>query len=247
MNTDFSNTRYARFVPLPLIGTKGMKKIRKAKVSVVGAGGLGSVSAVQLTALGVGKIKIFDKDIVELSNLQRQMLYRENDVGKPKVLAAKKFLMNLNPEVEVEVIQEEISEDNVSLVSNSVNFVVDALDRFKPRFAVNRECLKKDIPFLFGAISGLSGNAMTITKENTCLECLFSHVDDDSLPKTSQTGIHPSIIQIIGSLQVAEATKIMIGEKPQLINKLQFCDIGTMEFTKLDVKKNPNCFCSSIK
>ena len=247
MNDDFSNTRYARFVPLPIIGSKGMKKIRNTKISIVGAGGLGSVSATQLTALGVGKIQIFDKDYVELSNLQRQMLYRESDVGKPKVVAAKKFLMDLNPEVEIEAIQEEITEDNVNLVSNGVGIVIDAFDRFKPRFIVNKECLKKNIPFLFGAVSGLSGNAMTITRESTCLECLFKHVEDESLPNTSQTGIHPSIIQIIGSIQVAEATKIMIGEIPELLNKLQFCDIGTMEFIAMNVKKSSTCFCSKIK
>lgn len=238
---DFSTGRYSRFVLLPSIGVRGMKKIRRARVSIVGAGGLGSVTASQLTALGVGYLRLIDKDVVELSNLQRQMLYREKDIGKPKVNVAKKFLENLNPDVEIEVIQEEITTKNVELVTDNVDFIIDALDRFTPRFIINRKCLEKDIPFLFGAVSGLTGNAMTVVRGSTCIECLFGHVDDQTLPSTIDTGIHPSIIQLIGSLQIAEATRLMLKEEPQLINRLLFIDIGSMLFDSLEVKSKNNC------
>ncbi len=233
---DLTTGRYSRFIVLPSIGVEGMKKIRRARVSIVGAGGLGSVTATQLTALGVGYLRLIDKDVVELSNLQRQMLYREKDVGKSKVQAAKKFLEYLNPDVEIKIIQEEITTKNVELVTDNVDFVIDALDRFTPRFAINKKCLEKDLPFLFGAVSGLTGNAMTVVRGSTCIECLFGHVDDKTLPVSSITGIHPSIIQLIGSLQVAEATRVMLKEEPLLINSLLFIDIGSMLFETLNIK-----------
>ncbi len=238
---DFTTSRYSRFVLLPSIGVKGMKKIRRARVSIAGAGGLGSVTATQLTALGVGYLRLIDKDVVELSNLQRQMLYREKDIGKSKVQAAKKFLENLNPDVEIEIIQEEITTKNVELVTDNVDFVIDALDGFTPRFAINKKCLENDLPFLFGAVSGLTGNVMTVIRGSTCIECLFGHVDDKTLPSTTDTGIHPSIIQLIGSLQIAEATRVMLKEDPLLTNRLLFIDIGSMLFDSLDIKSKNNC------
>lgn len=244
---DYLNSRYSRFVALPTIGKLGMKKIRKSKAVVIGAGGLGSVTTTQLVALGIGSLRLIDGDIVELSNLQRQLLYRENDVGEPKVEAAKRFLEELNPDVKIEIIHENVSEKNVKKVIDSVDFVVDALDKFTPRYIVNRECLEENIPYLFGAVSGLSGNAMTVTRESVCIECVFKEVDDSKLPSNLETGIHPAIIQIIGCLQVSEATKIMTGEEPALLNKLQFCDLGSMQFDALEVKPRDDCFCSRYK
>ena len=239
--TDYSTTRYSRFVALPSIGQAGMKKIRKARAAVVGAGGLGSVTATMLVALGIGYIRLFDNDIIELSNLQRQTLYRKTNAGMPKVVVAKKFLNELNPDVEIEIVQEEIHSENVQQVTNNVDFVIDALDKFSPRFVLNRQCLEEDLPFIFGAVSGLTGNAMTVIRGSTCIECLFGHVKDDKLPSTAEIGIHPSIIQIIGNLQIAEATRIMLKEKPLLVNKLQFMDIGSMQFDTLNVKSRKDC------
>ncbi|MFW9924782.1 MAG: ThiF family adenylyltransferase [Candidatus Thorarchaeota archaeon] len=243
MQGKYSESRYSRFVPLPNIGEKGMDMIRKAKVAIVGAGGLGSVTATQLVTLGVGYVRLFDKDVVETSNLQRQLLYRQKDVGKQKVVVAKKFLENLNPDVEIDIIAEKISADNVHLATEKVDFVVDALDRFTPRLMLNRECLKNNIPYLFGAVSGMNGNAMTVIHGSTCLECLFGHVKDENLPSNLDTGIHPAIIQIIGSLQVAEATRIMTAQKPLLVNHLLFCDIQTMYFESINVNNKANCIC----
>jgi len=241
---EFKDSRYSRFAAIPVIGSVGVRKIRKAKVTVVGAGGLGSVTAPQLTALGVKYLRIIDQDIVELSNLQRQTMYRDIDIGKSKARVAKKFLEELNPEVKIETIEEKISQDNAKIAIDNVDFVVDAVDRFSPRLVINKACLEKNIPYLFGAVSGLSGNTMTVTRGNTCIECIFSHADDSKLPTSLEVGIHPSIINIIGSIQVAEATRIMLHEKPLLLNKLQFCDIGTMQFETLSVKTRDDCFCS---
>ncbi|MBN1329784.1 MAG: HesA/MoeB/ThiF family protein [Candidatus Heimdallarchaeota archaeon] len=244
MNSDDSHqSRYSRFIHLPLIGQTGMKKIRKTRATVVGCGGLGSVTAAQLTSLGIGYLRLIDNDIIERSNLQRQTLYREKDIGKPKVEIAKKFLEELNPDVTIEVIRETINEETVELASQKVDFIVDAVDSFTPRFILNREALKKDIPFLFGAVSGMTGNVMTIQRGSVCIECLFNNVNDNTLPNSSITGIHPSIIQIIGSIQIAEATKLMINKKPTLLNTLLFCDIESMQFDSIDVKPRENCSC----
>ncbi|NHJ32360.1 MAG: HesA/MoeB/ThiF family protein [Asgard group archaeon] len=243
----YVDSRYSRFAAIPSIGADGVDKIRKAKVSIVGAGGLGSVSAPQLVALGIKFLRIIDQDVVELSNLQRQLLYRDKDIGKSKALIAKKFLEELNLDVEIEAIQESITEKNAHIATDSVDFVVDAVDKFAPRFALNRACLERNIPYLFGAVSGMSGNVMTVKRGNTCVECIFSQADDSKLPSSLEVGIHPSIINIIGSIQISEATRIMLKEDPLLLNKLQFCDIGTMQFETLNVKSRDDCFCSQFK
>ncbi|MBD3191861.1 MAG: hypothetical protein GF308_14535 [Candidatus Heimdallarchaeota archaeon] len=242
---NYSKSRYARFVALPSIGQEKMDKIRATRATIVGTGGLGSVTTMQLTALGVRFLRIIDNDVVERTNLQRQMLFREEDIGKPKVEVAKKFLEKLNPDVKIEGVQAEIKQKNASLVTDSVDLVIDALDKFTPRFIINRECLKKKIPYLFGAVSGEIGNAMTVIPEKgACIECVFGHVEDKKLPSTSQTGIHPAVINVIGSIQITEATKIMIGKKPQLINKLQFCDLTNLHFEVITIKPREDCFCA---
>ena len=243
---DYANSRYSRFVAIPTIGEKGLKKIRKAKVTIVGTGGLGSVTATQLTSLGVKFLRIIDNDTVDITNLQRQTLYREKDIGKPKVHTAKKFLQELNPDIEIEAIKDTINSSNVNLAIDDVDFVVDAVDRFAPRFALNEACLEKDIPFIFGAVSGLSGNTMTVRRKSACIDCIFHQADDEKLPTSIEVGIHPAIISIIGSIQVSEATRIMMGEEPLLLNKLQFCDIGSMEFETLTIKPRASCSCSKF-
>jgi len=240
----YVNSRYSRFAAIPSIGADGVDKIRKAKVTVVGAGGLGSITAPQLAALGVKFLRIIDQDVVELSNLQRQLLYRNKDIGKSKAKVAKIFLEELNPDVEIEAIEENIIKKNAHIATDSVDFVVDAVDRFTPRFALNRACLEENIPYLFGAVSGMSGNSMTVKRGTTCVECIFSQADDSKLPTSLEAGIHPSIINIIGSLQISEATRVMLKEQPLLLDKLHFCDIGTMQFETLNVKTRDDCFCS---
>jgi len=243
----FTNSRYARLVPLSNIGAEGLKKIRKARVVVVGCGGLGSVSATQLTALGVGFLRIVDGDVVETSNLQRQTLYRDEDIGKVKVEVAKQFLEKLNPDVKIEMINAYVTEENLERITNNVDFIVDAVDNFKARYLLNRIALEKNLPFIFGSVSAYSGNVMTIKRGSVCLECLFGEAFDEILSDTTCTGVHPSIISIIGSIQVMEATKIMLGEEPSLLNKLQFCDVRAMDFEALNLKPNHNCFCRKYK
>ncbi len=244
---NYENSRYARFVPLSIIGIKGMNLIKKSRVTVVGCGGLGSISTTQLVAMGIGYLRIIDSDVVELTNLQRQLLYREDDIGKPKVEIAKKYLEKLNPEVTIDAINIEITEQTVSNASNNVDLIIDATDKFTTRYCLNKEALNQKISFIFGAVGGLSGNTMTIQNDSSCLECIFSNIDDSQLPSSSITGIHPSIINIIGSIQVSEAIKIITKNTPSLLNKLLFCDIGTMQFDILNVKPRENCFCKKYK
>jgi adenylyltransferase/sulfurtransferase len=243
----YQNSRYSRFVPLPSIGNEGMDKIRDARAVVVGCGGLGAISAIQLAALGIGYLRIVDFDVVELSNLQRQLLYRESDIGKSKVESAKSFLDALNSDVSIETVELKVDKHNVSSISNDIDFIVDASDSFSTRYALNIEALKQNVPFLFGAVGGVSGNCMTVRRDSACLECVFQGVDDSTLPSNITTGIHPSIINIIASMQVAEATRIMTDQEPLLLNKLFFCDIGLPQFDFLSIKTQDNCLCSKYK
>ncbi|RLI71304.1 adenylyltransferase [Candidatus Heimdallarchaeota archaeon] len=243
VDDSYNNSRYARLIPLSNVGKEGLKRIRKARVVVVGCGGLGSVTAVQLTSLGVGFLRIVDGDVVEISNLQRQTLYREEDIGKPKADVAEAFLKKLNPDIQIEKVGEYLSEENIEKITSEVDFIIDAVDNFKTRYLLNRIAIEKDIPFIFGSVSAYSGNVMTIQRGSVCLECLFGQDFDEILTDTTCTGVHPAIINIIGSIQISEATKIMLGETPSLLNKLQFCDIRTMDFEALSLKPNHSCFC----
>jgi adenylyltransferase/sulfurtransferase len=246
MTNKYQDTRYSRFIPLTTVGVKGMDAIRNARAVVVGCGGLGAVTATQLTALGIGYLRIVDFDVVDITNLQRQLLYREEDIGKSKVEIAKKFLENLNPEVTIEALDLKVDDKNVSKIVKDVDFIMDASDSFSTRYNLNREALKREIPFVFGAVGGVTGNCMTIKPTYTCLECVFSNVDDDKLPSNTITGIHPSIINIIGSMQVTEATRIMVKKEPLLLDKLFFCDIHSLQFDVVKVKPQKSCICSDL-
>ncbi|NHJ49727.1 MAG: HesA/MoeB/ThiF family protein [Asgard group archaeon] len=244
MINKYQDTRYSRFIPLTTIGEEGMDAIRNARAVVVGCGGLGAITATQLAAMGIGYLRIVDFDVVDITNLQRQLLYREADIGKPKVEIAKKFLENLNPDVTIETLNLKVDDSNVSKIAKDIDFIMDASDSFSTRYSLNREALKQDIPYIFGAVGGVSGNCMTIKKTYTCLECVFSGVDDDNLPSNTITGIHPSIINIIGSMQITEATRIMVKKEPLLLDKLFFCDIDSLQFDIVSLKPQKSCICS---
>jgi molybdopterin/thiamine biosynthesis adenylyltransferase len=241
---DFSTSRYARFFSLPEISREQMEAIRNTRVSIIGIGGLGSVTAHQLCILGVKYLRIIDNDLVEKTNLQRQFLFREKDCGDFKVKVAKKFLKSLNPDVEIEAISDKITTKNSSLVTTDVDFIVDGLDNFETRFIINDDCLQKGIPYLFGAANGFYGNVKTVIKgDGPCLRCLFGYVNNSKLPSLEETGIHPSILNIIGNIQVVEATRIMIGQQPALLKEMLFCDLLSYSFDILPIKPQPNCLC----
>ncbi|MEM2111520.1 MAG: HesA/MoeB/ThiF family protein [Candidatus Bathyarchaeia archaeon] len=238
---------YSRQILLPDIGYNGQLKLRKARVCVVGLGGLGSPAALQLAAMGVGKLRLVDCDVVELSNLQRQHLYDVRSLGYAKVEVAARKLHELNPHIEIEPVPLMLNTYNAEEIVKDSDVVVDGLDRMTPRYALNRACQKLGVPYVFGAAIMTYGNVSTIIPgETPCLECFQGNLDDEMLPKCSIVGVHPSILSLIASVEVFEASRIIVGKKPLLASKLLHCDISSMEFEKIELSRTENCpICGS--
>jgi len=233
---------YSRQIVLRDIGYEGQLKLREGRVSLVGLGGLGSPIATQLTAMGVGHLRLFDRDVVERSNLQRQHLYGVDSIGYPKVEAAAERLRRLNPHVEFELVALSVGPSNAEQVVKGVDMVVDGLDRMAPRYAVNRAAVRAGVPYVFGAAIEMFGNVSTILPRVTpCLECFLPGLNDDLLPTCAVAGVHPSIIGIVASIQVAEVVRLLLGEPPQLAGKLLYCDLRSLSFDTIPVSRVENC------
>lgn len=233
---------YSRQIVLPEIGYNGQLKLRNARICIVGLGGLGSPAALQLAAMGAGYLRLVDRDVVETSNLQRQHLYGVNFLGYPKVEVAAKRLRGLNPHIEVDPLPLSLSVNNAEEIVTGMDVVVDGLDRMTPRYALNRACQKVGVPYIFAAAIMTFGNVSTIIPGKTpCLECFQGNLDDDMLPTCAVVGVHPSILNIIASVEVSEAIRVVLGENPRLAGKLLHCDVGNMEFEKVEISKAENC------
>ena len=233
---------YSRQIVLADIGYNSQLRLKDAKACLLGLGGLGSPTAIQLATIGVGHLRLVDRDFVELSNLQRQHLYGMDDVGYPKVEVAAKRLQSLNPYIKLEPIPLSVNQDNVEDIIKDMDVVIDGLDRMAPRYAVNRACVKLGVPYVFGAAITTIGNVSTIVPgETPCLECFYGNLVDDMLPKCAVVGVHPSLLGVIASVEVSEGIRILIGKQPRLANKLLYCDIGHVEFNEVQVSKVEKC------
>ena len=230
--------RYDRQIMIRGFGEEGQEKLKRAKVFVAGSGGLGSPSSIYLAAAGVGMIRIVDHDRVELSNLNRQVLHWNEDIERRKVASAAEKLKKLNPEIEIEAIDEMITEANVSQLVAGVDLIVDAMDNLPTRYLLNKAALEKDIPFFHGAAYGFEGRAMTIIPGKTaCLECVY-HGATTPEGKFPVIGVAPAII---GCIQAAEVIKYIVGIGELLTDKLLIYNGLNLEFTELKVKRDPNC------
>ncbi|MGQ9680206.1 MAG: HesA/MoeB/ThiF family protein [Candidatus Bathyarchaeia archaeon] len=238
---------YSRQMILEDVGAEGQLKLKKAKVCIVGLGGLGSSISIQLASMGVGHLRIIDRDVVEISNLQRQHLYGVNVLGYPKVEAAAKRLRLLNPFIKIEPIPSALRNMNAEELIRGVDVVVDGLDRMAPRYILNRMCVKLGIPYVYGAALTNVGNVSTIIPGKTaCLECFQGGIDDASLPTCAVVGVNPSIINIIASIQASEAVKVILGKKPSLADALLFCDLTNLSFDKTTLHRAESCpICGS--
>ena len=233
---------YSRQIVMTEMGYNAQLKLKNSKVCLLGVGGLGSPAAMQLAAMGVGDLRIVDRDIVELTNLHRQHLYGVDDVGYPKVEAAAKRLRQLNPFIKIKPIPLSVNEHIVESLIRDVNVVVDGLDNMKARYAVNRACIKHRVPYVFGAAITTTGNLSTIIPgETACLECFYGNLDDKKLPKCGVVGVHPSLVNVISSLEVSETIRILTGRKTLLANKLLHFDLDEMEFNEVQLSKVDSC------
>jgi molybdopterin/thiamine biosynthesis adenylyltransferase/molybdopterin converting factor small subunit len=234
--------RYYRQIMLDEIGFVGLEKLRKAKICVVGVGGIGNPVVTLLTAMGVGKLKIVDRDIIEISNLHRQHLYTENDIGKVKVEAAKERLEKINSSVEIEALPNSVTKYTAESIINGFDIVVDALDSIDARYALNDACIKLNIPLIYAGALGILGSICTIIPNKTaCLRCIFPALAEDDMPTCSTEGVHPSILYLVGGIQVSEVVKIVLGEKPTLENKLLYIDLNDLSMEKVAVFRQEEC------
>ena len=239
--------RYARQMVMRGIGVEGQRRLREARVSIVGVGGLGSVSALQLAAMGVGHLRLVDHDVVDITNLQRQSLYDMSSLGYPKVEAASRRLEAINPDVKTEPLAISINSETADDIIRGVDVVIDGLDRLKPRYDINRACLTRKVPYVFGSALESYGNASTILPDSTaCLECILGSISDEGQPTCETVGVYPQILAIIASIQVKEALDIIIEQKPVLAGQLLFADIDSMDFQTFAMKKVPGCLACGV-
>ncbi len=241
--------RYSRQIMLEEIGYQGQLNLKSAKICVVGVGGLGNPITTRLAAMGVGKLRIVDRDVIELSNLHRQTMFDESDVGQVKVEVAAKKLKKLNPDVDIESLPISINDFTALDAIEGCDVVIDALDSVNARYALNKACVEKNIPFVTGAAVGVSGQAFTILPgKSACYSCMFPELDEDSMPTCSIEGVHPSILSIIGGIEVAEAVKIILGKTPSLSDKILHVDLENLDFVMTKTFRAEECsVCGSGK
>ncbi len=234
--------RYSRQIMLEEIGYVGMEKLKNAKICVVGAGGIGNPVVTQLVGMGIGKIRLVDRDVVEISNLHRQHLYTDLDVGKVKVEAALERLQKMNPGVDIEAIPISVTPFTAEDIIRDCNIVIDALDSIDARYALNDACLKLRIPFIYGGAIGMVGSVCTILPyESACLRCIFPELSEEEMPTCSTEGVHPSILYLVAGAQVSEAIKIVVGQQPSLVNKLLYIDLNDLVFDKIQMYRHDEC------
>jgi adenylyltransferase/sulfurtransferase len=241
--------RYSRQIMLEEIGYQGQLKLKQASVCVVGVGGLGNPIVTRLAAMGVGKIRIVDRDVIELSNLHRQTMFNEDDIGQVKVETAAKKLRKLNQDIVIEELPVSINDYTALDVVDGCDVVIDALDSVNARYSLNKACIEKKIPFVTGAAVGVTGQSFTILpNETACYHCLFPALDEDSMPTCSIEGVHPSILSIIGGIEVSEAVKIITGKQPSLKDKVLHVDLENLIFNFTKVSRVQECsVCGSGK
>jgi len=235
--------RYSRHTLLPEVGEEGQAKLLDSKVLMIGAGGLGSPAAMYLAAAGVGTLGIVDFDVVDASNLQRQILHNMDRLGEAKVESARQTLQALNPDVKIEPYRERLSADNVIDIMSGYDIVVDGGDNFPTRYLINDASLHLKIPVVHGAIFRFEGQASVFHPyEGPCYRCLFPQPPPPELaPSCAEAGVLGVLPGIIGSIEAMEAIKILLGIGESLTGILLTYDALTQDFRKLKVRRNPQC------
>jgi adenylyltransferase/sulfurtransferase len=233
--------RYRR--QMMLFGTDGQEKLKRSSIVIAGAGGLGSPVALYLAAAGVGTITIVDNDVVEQSNLNRQILHNDRDIGKKKVDSAAETLLAINPDITVWAIHTTIDTANAGSLVGTADGIVDAMDNFPTRYLLNDVAITKDIPLFHGAIRGFYGQATTIIpKKSACLRCIF--------PKAPQNDVFPVVgvtPGVIGAVQATEVIKYLLGTGKLLTDRLFIWDGMKARAEEISVPKNPRCDACSTK
>jgi adenylyltransferase/sulfurtransferase len=238
MLTEREKERYDRQIMIYGLGEAGQEKLKRAKVFIAGAGGLGSPVSIYLAAAGVGTLRLADHDTVEPSNLNRQVLHWEEDIGRRKVDSGAEKLRKLNSNVKIETITDTINENNILKLVGDSDLIVDAMDNLPTRYILNKAAIAKHIPFFHGAVYGFEGRAMTVIPgRSACLNCLYHNV---KVPKEKfpVIGVAPAII---GCIQATEVIKYLTGLGELLTNRILNYDALRMRFTEFTIKRDPHC------
>src|SRR5271167_2119901 len=235
--------RYSRHLIMPEVGMEGQLKLKAAKVLLIGTGGLGAPLGLYLTAAGVGKIGLVDFDIVDFTNLQRQVTFGTSDVGKPKTEAAKARLTNLNPDVQVTTYETKLSSENALELFKEYDVIVDGTDNFPTRYLVNDACILLGKPNVYGSIFRFEGQATVFgIPDGPCYRCLYPEPPPPGLvPSCAEGGVLGVLPGIVGSIQAMETIKLILGRGDSLVGRLLLFDALAMKFRELKLRKNPEC------
>jgi molybdopterin/thiamine biosynthesis adenylyltransferase/rhodanese-related sulfurtransferase len=235
--------RYSRHLILPEVGLEGQKKLKRARVLLVGVGGLGSPAALYLAAAGVGTLGLVDFDVVDATNLQRQVLHGTSSVGKRKLDSARERIEDLNPNVHVEAHETSLTSRNALEIISTYDIVIDGTDNFQTRYLVNDACVLLDKPNVYGSIYRFEGQASVFaTKDAPCYRCLFREPPPPGLvPSCAEGGVLGVLPGIIGTIQTTEALKIILGIGETLEGRLLLVDALRMKFRTLNLRKDPTC------
>ena len=235
--------RYSRQILLKEIGEEGQIKLSKSFVIIIGCGALGTTIANNLVRAGVGQIKIIDRDIVEMSNIQRQNLFDERDIGLPKAWTAVKRLQKVNSKIKINPVVEDLNNTNIEDIIEGADLIIDGTDNMETRFLINDACIKHKIPWIYGGAIGTHGMSMNIIPNDTpCFRCVFPNLPDaGALPTCDTAGVLNTIPPIIASIESTEALKLLLGKT--INNKLLIYDVWTHDFQSIKIKKNNECEC----
>jgi len=241
------NERYSRHLLLPEVGEAGQLRLQASRVLVIGAGGLGSPAAFYLAAAGVGRLRIADDDLVDRSNLQRQILHTEARIGEPKVASAQATLSALNPRTDIEAVAERVTSANIERLLEGVDLVLDGADNFPVRYLLNDACVKLGIPLVYGAVQRFEGQVSVFDAgrqrgQAPCYRCLFPEPPaPEFAPNCSEAGVLGVLPGVIGLLQATEAIKLLLGIGEPLRGRLLHFDALAMRFRDLRLRPDPDC------
>ncbi len=235
--------RYSRHLIIPDVGMTGQKRLKNAKVLVVGAGGLGAPTLLYLAAAGVGTIGIVDFDVVDESNLQRQVIHGQSDIGRPKAVSARDSIKEVNPYINVVVHEESLTTDNVMEIFSGYDLIVDGTDNFATRYMVNDACVLLHKPYVWGSIYRFDGQASVFWADyGPCYRCLYPEPPPPGMvPSCAEGGVLGVLCASIGSIQVTEAIKLLTGIGEPLAGRLMIYDALEMSYRTLNIKKDPDC------
>jgi len=234
--------RYSRHIIMSQVGSSGQRKLMESKVLIVGAGGLGSPSAVYLALAGVGTVGLVDFDVVDLSNLQRQILHQNSDVGRPKVVSAKETISSYNPDVNVQIHETRLTSENAFDIISNYDMVVNGADNFASRYLINDACYLLNKPLIDGSILIFDGQATVYIPGNGCYRCLFpSPPPPGAVPSCAEAGVLGALTGLVGSIQAVETLKLLLGIGESLSSRLLLIDALSMDFRTVKIRRNPNC------